>query len=402
NFFNGIKIGSKGSIWVIDSQGKYITEPIEEWKEISKKTNYFSWVKENYPKNSDFINEMIAESSGTIIEDWENYGKTITAYTHFMIGSKEWILGISTPYSELKEDIVSLNNKMFYFMLSTLGILSISFIFILLLLRSQEKTESKLKRVEVTLKEFGIESILETTTNGKIDIELNPNNIYLLKEKNDSYAAELFVSTLNKGYAGLGMTRDNPKLIKEKFKLEKTPFIWLKKSKNKSDKSSLVNVKDLQKIMFDFMNHGKSVILIERFDYIITQNEFKSSLNFLQSLRDVVMIKDSIIIISLNPNSLNDKELNLIESECKDISNIIIKEKPKLPKDIFDILIFIFKMNDSGKVIYFKTISKEFNITKPTTSKKILELKNYGFIEIEKHGRVKSVLITDVGREFIK
>lgn len=401
-YLNQIKIGLNGYMWAVRTDGTLLTESREPEFTIQKGDDYFDWVKQNYPRNSNNINKMIVENTGSFVDDWGSYGKTLTSYSHVFFGGSGWIIGVTTPYSELMEGIQSLQQRMLSFLVASVSILSITFVFILLILRSKEKTEEKLEKAEITLEKLGIKGITEYSAKNGLDIELKENKIYLIKESYHKNSFDMFISLLNKGYVGLAIIRNNPDEIKKLYKLEKTPFIWLKKPKDEKDKLSMVDTSDLLKITCEFVEKNKnSIVLVERLDYIIVQNGFEKTLKFIHSLKDA-LINDSIIIISINPNTLTGSQLVSIEEEAQDISSLIRKEKPKLPKDIYEILEFINNRNSENRTVVFKNISREFNITKPTTKKKLIELEKLGFIEIEEHGRVKSLSVTDKGSEFLE
>ncbi|MEK6916802.1 MAG: DUF835 domain-containing protein, partial [Nanoarchaeota archaeon] len=400
-FLDQIKIGLNGYVWALSNDGTLLTQPRESWKIIEKGENYFTWVKRDYPKNSDNINKMIVEETGLFVDNWGKNGKSITAYSHSFFGAESWIIAVTVPFSELEEGINSLQQKMLYFLSVMVSLLSLFFIFVLMMLNSKEKAEQQLEKAEITLEKLGIKAYHESSDLPELDIELKGNKIYLLKEKYDKYAIELFVNLLNKKFTGLAITRDKPEEIKRNYKLEKTPFIWLKKPKDKSDKLAISDTKSLFKLINEFLTKSKkSVILIDRLDYIITQNGFENSLNFIQSLKDI-LTEDSLIIISINPYTLNESQLNLIEEESQDLSKLLKQEKPKLPKDIYEILQFINNESIQNKKVFFKNISSQFNITKPTTKKKLNELLDLKFIEVEQHGRVKSIKITEKGINFL-
>jgi len=402
-FLDQIKIGTSGYVWAIRSDGTLIGEPKTPALQIYKGVNYFDFVRTHYPQDTNNINKIIAEDSGSVTDDWGTYGRTLTSYSHINLGGTSWIIGVTVPFSELEKGIDSLQKRMIGFLITMVVILSISFILVLFVLKSKVATEQKLENAQITLKKLGIKAIPEYGKVKGVDIELKDNNMYLVKEKFDTSSYDLFISLLNKKYLGLALTRENPEDVRKTYDLEKTPFIWLKKPKDKNDRLSMINVDQLQKLVSGFISENRNAaVLIERLDYIIVQNGFEKALKFIQALRDSLS-NGSIIILSLNPMTLNESQLNLIEAEAKDISNLVKKDDTvKLDYDVYEILRYVDIQNRENKIVSFKIISKQFNITKPTTKKKLDLLRDLKLIEIRKHGRDKNLYLSEKGKKLLE
>ena len=50
-------------------------------------------------------------------------------------------------------------------------------------------------------------------------------NLFEEKEEDENHAHELFIGSLNKGFAGLGIVREDPREVKKKYDLHKTKEI---------------------------------------------------------------------------------------------------------------------------------------------------------------------------------
>ena len=404
-YLEQLKLGINGYVWAVRTDGKLLSPPKELWKNVTQESDYFSWVKNNYPENSNNINKMIVESEGSFIDSWGKNGKTVTSYSHVVFGASAWIIAVTTPYSELSQSIKPIQERMYYFFISTILIVSISVITTLVILKSKQKTEKQLLQAEITLEKLGIKAISEVLGENGIKIELKERNIYLVKEKYERNSYNIFISLLNKHYAGLVLTRSNIEETKRLYGLEKTPILWLGDDSKRRGKTSVLDLTQLKNIIGQFAEESqKTVVLIDRTDYLISQYGFEATLTALHSLRDVIVnsSNEPILLFSLNPHTLSDSQLNLLEEECQDITNLISKEKPKLPKDLFELLEYVNTQSLQNKKIFFKNVSREFNITRPTTKKKIDMLLHYGFIEVEEHGRVKSLTISDKGAKFLE
>jgi len=137
---------------------------------------------------------------------------------------------------------------------------------------------------------------------------------YLIKDDRSDRSYQLFVEQLKKGYKGFCITRNYPLKIKSRYDLGDTPVVWL----SNVGKEDSLRPKDLEKLSYSleqFLAQGQGVVLLDGLEYLITNNNFLTVLRFVQSLRDQVAINNSIMMMVLNPSTLDANELNLLEKE---------------------------------------------------------------------------------------
>jgi predicted flap endonuclease-1-like 5' DNA nuclease len=137
---------------------------------------------------------------------------------------------------------------------------------------------------------------------------------YLLKDDRPDRSYQLFMEQLRKGSKGFCITRNYPLKIRGKYDLGDTPVIWL----SNVGKEDSLRPKDLEKLSYSleqFLAQGQGVVLLDGLEYLITNNNFLTVLRFVQSLRDQVAINNSIMMMVLNPSTLDANELNLLEKE---------------------------------------------------------------------------------------
>ncbi len=154
----------------------------------------------------------------------------------------------------------------------------------------------------------------ELIKGGKKASALEPSFTYLIKEDKSDRSYAMFVEALGKGMKGYCITRDYPLKIRSKFNLGDTPIVWL----SNIGKENSLRPKDLEKLSFSleqFLSNQGGVILLDGLEYLITNNNFLTVLRFIQSLRDQVAINHSILLLAMNPSTLDPHELNLLEKE---------------------------------------------------------------------------------------
>ncbi len=110
------------------------------------------------------------------------------------------------------------------------------------------------------------------------------------------------------------ITREYPERVKFKYGLDGT-FIWLTFTKE-PDTMRPTDPQFLFNTLRDFMQtQAPSVIFLDGLEYMIVHNDYKEILKFLQSLKDHVMLQNSILIIPYSREALSTQERALLERE---------------------------------------------------------------------------------------
>jgi archaellum biogenesis ATPase FlaH len=146
------------------------------------------------------------------------------------------------------------------------------------------------------------------------EVELEQSFTYLIKEEKSERSYHMFEKAIAKGMKGFCVTRNYPLKIKAKFNLGETPILWL----SNVGKENSIRPKDLEKLsvsLEQFLGQEKGIILLDGLEYLITNNNFLTVLRLVQSLRDQVAINHSILLVAMNPSTLDAHELNLLEKE---------------------------------------------------------------------------------------
>ncbi len=142
---------------------------------------------------------------------------------------------------------------------------------------------------------------------------LRESHCYLIKGANQSRSYEIFAGIVSNGTKGICFTREYPDKVVEKYGLDSVPIFWLCHSLGKER----INPKRLgllvREIVSFMQQNGNSVILLDGLEYLITNNDFERVIKTLHSIIEAVVQKSSILIIPVNPDTLNKRELALLE-----------------------------------------------------------------------------------------
>ena len=182
------------------------------------------------------------------------------------------------------------------------------------------KLEDSVRLLESTLKIKPVRELAspEEETPGE-DYKLDPRRCYIVKDSDSSAALSVFARiVLTQGMHGLLITRTLPQRIREKYGLLKTPIVWLTTNRVQGETCvSPTAIAELSGLLVGFMDQTKDgIILIEGLEYLVSQNNFRSILNLLQLMNDKIMISDSRLVITLDPATLDEKEVHLVQKEA--------------------------------------------------------------------------------------
>ena len=162
--------------------------------------------------------------------------------------------------------------------------------------------------------EAGPALVAPATPSAPAAAELRPSAVVLVKEGHPDGTYARFVDAVRAGSKGLCVTRTYPHKIREKYGLADLKVLWL----SNVGKEDAIRPKDLEKLALaieQFLSREKGVVIIDGIEYLITNNNFITVLRLLQSLRDQVAIHDAVLLVSLNPATLDAHQLTLIERE---------------------------------------------------------------------------------------
>ncbi len=144
-----------------------------------------------------------------------------------------------------------------------------------------------------------------------ISLPLRPDADLPVSEESASATLEFLIPR------GLMVTREYPENIRENYNIQVTPIIWLTEmpGERRVAPTSLAVLTDTV-IRFRESNPN-SIVLLEGIEYLITFNEFRKVLRYLDSLNETTWITKTRLLIAITPKAYDDKELALLERDRK-------------------------------------------------------------------------------------
>ena len=107
-----------------------------------------------------------------------------------------------------------------------------------------------------------------------------------------------------------------------------------------------------------------------------------------------------VVILSIDPSTVNDQELRLLEKESNEI---VPTHKAALNESLLEVLKLIYLKNTLGTKPTYNIIGTGLEISKPTVRKRIKSLISTGYVSGVKTGNRKVLELTEKGRNlFLK
>ncbi len=179
--------------------------------------------------------------------------------------------------------------------------------------KEEPKTDKDRKGLRSLLRKKEEESGMEVARNSAKVYELRRGFSYLVKETKPNKSFEIFVDQVTHNIQGLCVTRQHPTIIRKEWGLEKTPIIWLSNQLGKVYVNPS-NIGILSDTIIRFVEKsGDGVILIDGIEFLIVNNDFDKVLRMVHHVTEAVMENRCRLIVSVDPRTLETRELALLE-----------------------------------------------------------------------------------------
>lgn len=161
-------------------------------------------------------------------------------------------------------------------------------------------------------------AVKETDIKGvkRKDKELAESAKFLMvEEKRPERSYRLFLGLLANGKHGLVITRSHPDLLREEYRIEKTPVLWLAKQPG-PNRIEPANLSILRQIITEFVKKGtNAAVIIDSLEYIMENNPPDEVILMLYNLRDEIQVSNSTLVLSVDPDTMDSQYVALLERE---------------------------------------------------------------------------------------
>ncbi len=141
---------------------------------------------------------------------------------------------------------------------------------------------------------------------------------YLLLDEDGDSSKELFVGVLAERAKGLLISRINPKVLQRKYDISVATICWLSKMRAGDDIKSVYGLQEISIMINSYVEENeKAIVMIDGLEYLISNNDFNIVLRLVQQVRDKVSTTESILLLPINPQVLEAKQITLMKNECE-------------------------------------------------------------------------------------
>ena len=156
---------------------------------------------------------------------------------------------------------------------------------------------------------------------------LKDSSSYLVREATPEETYRLFLIAQKTGKKGMVITRLFPQKVRERFGLSELPIVWL----SNVGKEDTIRPKDLEKLSLateQFLTRENGVVLLDAVEYLVTNNNFLTVLRLVQSIRDQVAVNNGVLLLSVNPSTLDAHQMTLLEREVDRVIDVSMGSTP--------------------------------------------------------------------------
>lgn len=148
---------------------------------------------------------------------------------------------------------------------------------------------------------------------------LRPGQCVLVEGATGDRAYNMFVNELASNGRGLLITPTRPERVMERYGLKSTPMLWLTSDPG-PDSVDPSNINVIMHATVQFLKKGgDSVVLLDGLECLRSSNDPKEVMHLLYGLRDTAIVAGSKLIVTVNPEILESKELILLERDLDPI-----------------------------------------------------------------------------------
>lgn len=158
--------------------------------------------------------------------------------------------------------------------------------------------------------------VKETTVPQRQVPSLEKGRAYLFESALPDRMFESLVQEMASGTSALIISRMHPDHLRARYQLLHTPIIWLAESPG-PDRVDPSNLQMLTHMTTGFIEKGPSIVALEGIEHLLVNNDHNKVFRFLGQLRDEMVLDRSILLVSVNPSALTDKQRGMMERELE-------------------------------------------------------------------------------------
>jgi len=168
--------------------------------------------------------------------------------------------------------------------------------------------------------------VQEGSIDGKLEIDVTKGKSYLALKKEKPFMLEQFSQATKSGYEGFLLTEMNPREVRTKFSLPKTPIAWINQIENSTDsqyvKDSLdensdlvdpLQINNIISFIDNFLERSNTPFVVIDLNLLIKVSNFSIVNELLNYVSSKVNKKDGVLICMVNTDVLSKSNIEIMK-----------------------------------------------------------------------------------------
>ncbi|MEM3852378.1 MAG: DUF835 domain-containing protein [Methanomassiliicoccales archaeon] len=149
---------------------------------------------------------------------------------------------------------------------------------------------------------------------------LYQGEVYVVEEPRPELFFDIFTEAVIQGIRTLLLTREFPERVRRSYNPQGATVLWLTNVLGK-DRIQPTKLGVILNKIITFPDDKPSLIMLDGIEYLINQNGFDAIVSLINNARDQVIIKNSVMVVSMDPDTMDLKERALLERNMQLIRN---------------------------------------------------------------------------------
>jgi len=164
-------------------------------------------------------------------------------------------------------------------------------------------------------------------------VDIRPGNVYLVEERRPKVSYELFEQVLSSGSSGMVITRDFPKKLLTEKELDACRIVWLTNLVGEGRINPTAVGILMSQVRAFVESQKRTVVIMDGLEYLVSLNTYDRMLQFMHQLRDIVVTNDCILVVPIDPRTMSEREVALLERSLEVIiprADLELSDEPML------------------------------------------------------------------------
>ncbi|MGD9963305.1 MAG: DUF835 domain-containing protein [Thermoplasmata archaeon] len=161
-------------------------------------------------------------------------------------------------------------------------------------------------------------------------VDVRPGNVYLVEERRPRASYELFEQVLSSGSAGLVITRDFPKKLLSEKELDSCKIVWMTNLVGEGRVNPTAIGILMSQVRTFIESQKRTAVVIDGLEYLVSLNTYDRMLQFMHQLRDLVVTNDCVLIVPVDPRTMSEREIALLE---RSMEVVVPRAEPELGEE---------------------------------------------------------------------